>query len=275
MGAGWTLGTTRQEKYGPDEASTWLEWIGSGNWNPSGLDTVSATVTVYESYSKARMLLYSPGMSGCRFVQAPKVGDEAVSKVCDVSVRPPYRNIILNSVVANVMLSVFISGIPQLQPEAGAPITQIMIARLPSQVVRPQGNALDQTTQEAVRAAILEYVRLEEQATARLDATLLEPRATNYWMSEKRLVYEDMKKRGLHPQSLFLDAQFKGFRSIGGGYVQLDVLEYWSFGGVDSTGKAIGDNSRQELPQTAVLVNDGGRWKVADARFYTPGAAPF
>ena len=277
LGSGWTLGSRGVVGFEPENAGAWFDWSGSRSASPSGLTTISPSVVVYDSYISAHDLVtQQKALEGCRLFRGPNVGDTSVAQVCDKHIGVGnYRDVFIDSAVANVVLTIFIAGEPRLEPNDGMPLLQIMAARLANEVVRPSGGPVDKTTQEAVRTAILEYDRLEEQATSQLDGSILRPRATDFIMANKTYDYNEYKKQGIRRQSHLLDAQFKGFRRVDADYVHVDVVEYWASSTTDSSGKTIRDNPRDEVPQTAVLVNDQGRWKLADIRFYQPGRAPF
>src|SRR5207245_2790242 len=55
---------------------------------------------------------------------------------------------------------------------------------------------VDAVTQEAVKGAVLEYDRIEEQATLRRDSQLLQPRATSDWMAHKEQEFAELRQAG-------------------------------------------------------------------------------
>lgn len=155
----------------------------------------------------------------------------------------------------------------------------VAIRALPPRVDEPAGAVafapLDLLTQEAIKGAILEYDRMEEHAVFRLDASILEPRATQTWLSKKSAEFADLRRRGLREESRLVDADFKAFRRVGDDRVEADVVETWVSVIGEATGRVLQERQTRPVPQTAILVNDRGRWKMADVRHYEPGANPF
>lgn len=134
---------------------------------------------------------------------------------------------------------------------------------------------VDQVTQEAIKGAILEYNRLEEHATYRLEASILEPRATQSFLARKAEEFSQMRRRGLRQESRLLDADFRGFRWVGDNQIEADVVETWVTMVADVTGRALQERAPHEVPQTAILVRERGRWKISDVRHYENGNSPF
>jgi hypothetical protein len=134
---------------------------------------------------------------------------------------------------------------------------------------------VDQTTQEAIKGALLEYNRMEEHATYRLDASILEPRATQNWLSRKQEEFAQLRRRGIRQESRLLNADFKNFRWVGDNAMEVDVVETWVTLVADVTGRQLQERSAHDVPQTAILVRDRGRWKLNDVRHYDEGASPF
>ncbi|HEY3118633.1 MAG TPA: RDD family protein [Chloroflexota bacterium] len=135
--------------------------------------------------------------------------------------------------------------------------------------------AIDAVTQEAVKGAILEYDRIEEQATLRRDAQMLHPRATSDWIKHKEQEFDALKNAGVFEDSHLVDANFKGFRRIGDNQVEADVVETWQTSVFNSQGQLVQQLPSQPVPQTATLMLEGDRWKLHDVRFYEAGQVPF
>lgn len=135
---------------------------------------------------------------------------------------------------------------------------------------------VDEVTQEAVKGAILEYNRLEEYATFRREASLLEPRSTQAWLARKRDEFAELRRAGLHMESRMLDADFKAFRWVGDSRIEVDIVEVWVSVVGDVTGRVLQERPRHQVPQTATVVKERGRWKLADVKHYDPPeSAPF
>ncbi|MBI4212795.1 MAG: RDD family protein [Chloroflexi bacterium] len=134
---------------------------------------------------------------------------------------------------------------------------------------------VDAVTQETIKGAILEYDRMEEHATFRLDASILEPRATQSWLARKSAEFAEMRRRGLRQESRLIEVEFKAFRWVDTDRVEADVIETWVSVIGDSTGRVLQERAAHEVPQTAVLERERGRWKLSDVRQYEVGEAPF
>ncbi len=134
---------------------------------------------------------------------------------------------------------------------------------------------VDAVTQEAVKGAILEYDRIEEEATLRRDSQLLQPRATSDWIAHKEEEFAGLRQAGIFEDSHLVDASFKGFRRTGDNQVEADVVETWQTSVFNSQGQLVQQLPAQPVPQTQVLVLDGDRWKLSDVRFYEDGQVPF
>lgn len=128
--------------------------------------------------------------------------------------------------------------------------------------------AVDAVTQEAVKGAILEYDRLEEHATFRLDARLLGPRATDEWVARKRGEFEEMRQSGLRQDSRLVEATFRDFRWVDDNRIEADVVEVWQTTVYDGQGRPVREIPAHEVPQTAIVVREGDRWKIGGVRFH-------
>lgn len=135
--------------------------------------------------------------------------------------------------------------------------------------------AVDAVTQEAIKGAILEYDRIEEQATLRLDANMLQPRATAEWVARKHNEFAELRQNGILEDSHLVNATFKGFRRLLDDRIEADVIETWQTSVFNQQGQLVQQLPPQDVPQTAILVLEGDRWKLADVRFYEAGQVPF
>jgi hypothetical protein len=134
---------------------------------------------------------------------------------------------------------------------------------------------VDRVTQEAVKGALLEYNRMEEHATYRLDASILEPRATQSWLLKKQQQFLQMRRNGVRQESRLLEANFKDFRWVGDDEIEADVVETWITVLADVTGRSLQERAAHQVPQTAILIRDHGQWKLNDVRQYDAGVSPF
>lgn len=134
---------------------------------------------------------------------------------------------------------------------------------------------VDQVTQEAIKGALLEYNRMEEHATYRLDASILEPRATQSWLAKKQQDFAELRRRGIRQESRLLNADFKSFRWVGDNSIEADVVETWVTLVADVTGRQLQERAAHDVPQTAILVRDRGRWKLNNVRHYDLDESPF
>ncbi|HLG69040.1 MAG TPA: RDD family protein, partial [Chloroflexota bacterium] len=127
-------------------------------------------------------------------------------------------------------------------------------------------------TQQSLKSAVLDYDRLDEEATAALDASILQSRATSDLVARVQTGFDKSKQKGYTETSHLVSAQFKAFRKVGQTY-EVDDVETWQNEFRASNGAVF--RTQEAEPQTAVLVQDKNVWKLSDVRFYTVATAPF
>jgi hypothetical protein len=125
-------------------------------------------------------------------------------------------------------------------------------------------SSVDAATQEALKAAILDWDQLESEAYATLDDSKLHLRATGWYLEYVSELIAEARRRGVREQAQLLTAQFRDIRRVSDDRAEVDLVETWSVRYLDRDGRVVRESPSDTISQTNVLVREGDRWKIAN-----------